>query len=515
MPVKTGCFYGRMQKEAAKTMDELLHMPHQEREAQGALKDWRSRLRAMAEGAASRWQEGSRRAGELLTALRERLGEHPVGPVPYLAASMVAGAALLLTTVYTPGYVVTIDGAQMGAVADTALVETAVEAVENRAARILDQDYAYAGEIECAPALVEKTNLTTRGELETYLFNQIGEVMKSYVLTVDGQVIGAADEEETIQALLDQVAAPYLNENTVDYGFVEDVRIRWEYISSDTVQDTDAMLATLTSNQQEATIYTVVEGDTYWDIAMDRGMSLSELESMNPGLDMNSLLVGQELVVEQSVPMLSVYTVDNLTYEQAIECPVEYVDDSSMYIGDTRTVSTGTEGVAQVNADVTYVNGVETEREVLSTVTVTEPTATVIAQGTTERPRTASTGTYIWPVNGTVTSTYGCRYIFGSYSFHSGLDIAAPYGTSIKAADGGKVTYAGWMSGYGYLIIITHDNGTQTYYAHCSSLVASVGDRVYQGQLIARVGSTGRSTGNHCHFEVRVNGSTKNPYNYL
>ena len=393
-------------------MDELLHMPHQEREAQGALKDWRSRLRAMAEGAASRWQEGSRRVGQALTALRERLGEHPVGPVPYLAASMVAGAALLLTTVYTPGYVVTIDGAQMGAVADTALVETAVEAVENRAARILDQDYAYAGEIECAPALVEKTNLTTRGELETYLFNQIGEVMKSYVLTVDGQVIGAADEEETIQALLDQVAAPYLNENTVDYGFVEDVRIRWEYISSDTVQDTDAMLATLTSNQQEATIYTVVEGDTYWDIAMDRGMSLSELESMNPGLDMNSLLVGQELVVEQSVPMLSVYTVDNLTYEQAIECPVEYVDDSSMYIGDTRTVSTGTEGVAQVNADVTYVNGVETEREVLSTVTVTEPTATVIAQGTTERPRTASTGTYIWPVNGTVTSTYGYRYIF-------------------------------------------------------------------------------------------------------
>lgn len=71
------------------------------------------------------------------------------------------------------------------------------------------------------------------------------------------------------------------------------------------------------------------------------------------------------------------------------------------------------------------------------------------------------------------------------------------------------------MSGYGYLVIITHDNGTQTYYGHNSSLVVSVGERVYQGQTIAKAGSTGRSTGVHCHFEVRVNGTARNPYNYL
>ena len=85
----------------------------------------------------------------------------------------------------------------------------------------------------------------------------------------------------------------------------------------------------------------------------------------------------------------------------------------------------------------------------------------------------------------------------------------------MKAADGGRVTYAGTKGNYGKLVIITHDDGTQTYYAHNSKLLVSVGDRVYQGQQIAKAGSTGRSTGNHCHFEIRIGGKTVNPLNYL
>ena len=85
----------------------------------------------------------------------------------------------------------------------------------------------------------------------------------------------------------------------------------------------------------------------------------------------------------------------------------------------------------------------------------------------------------------------------------------------VKAADGGTVSFAGWKGDYGNLVIITHDDGTQTYYAHNSNLLVSEGDSVYQGQAIAEAGSTGRSTGSHCHFEVRVNGEVQNPYDYL
>ena len=186
-----------------------------------------------------------------------------------------------------------------------------------------------------------------------------------------------------------------------------------------------------------------------------------------------------------------------------------------MYIGDTSVITRGVEGEEEVNATVTYINGQETARTINSTTTLREPTTTVMAVGTKEKPRTASTGSYQWPIYGRITSYFGGRYIFGSYSYHSGIDIAASYGAAVCAADGGTVTYAGYKGSYGNLVIITHDNGTQTYYGHNSSLTVSVGDKVYKGQQGARAGSTGRSTGVHCHFEIRVGGTSVNPLSYL
>lgn len=118
------------------------------------------------------------------------------------------------------------------------------------------------------------------------------------------------------------------------------------------------------------------------------------------------------------------------------------------------------------------------------------------------------------PVSGTITSRYGAVESVRDHT-HSGLDIAAPAGTSIKAAAGGTISYSGWMSGYGNLIIIDHENGVQTYYGHCSKLYATTGEIVEAGDVIAAVGSTGNSTGNHLHLEIRVNGQKVNPQKYL
>ena len=118
------------------------------------------------------------------------------------------------------------------------------------------------------------------------------------------------------------------------------------------------------------------------------------------------------------------------------------------------------------------------------------------------------------PVSGTITSRYGVVESVRDHA-HSGLDIAAPEGTKIKAAAEGTVSYSGWMGGYGYLIIIDHANGVQTYYGHCSKLYASVGDEVEPGDVIAAVGSTGNSTGNHLHFEIRIDGVSQNPQKYI
>lgn len=127
------------------------------------------------------------------------------------------------------------------------------------------------------------------------------------------------------------------------------------------------------------------------------------------------------------------------------------------------------------------------------------------------------TGAMGWPCSGPITSPFGYRThpIFGTTIFHAGIDIGVDYGTPIHAADSGVVVYAGWISGYGNAVIIDHGGGVSTLYGHNQSLAVSEGQSVSKGSVVAYAGSTGNSTGPHCHFEVDVNGSPVNPMGYL
>lgn len=157
------------------------------------------------------------------------------------------------------------------------------------------------------------------------------------------------------------------------------------------------------------------------------------------------------------------------------------------------------------------------KKEEAAKIAAAKKATSVSARGTaTTRTAGASipaTGaTFMRPVNGaTITSKYGKR----SSGFHTGTDFAIALGTPAYAAASGTVTFAGWKGSYGYLVIIDHGNGYQTYYAHCSALYVSAGQTVTQGQNISAVGSTGNSTGPHLHFEIRYNGNTLNPQNYV
>nr|WP_304257579.1 M23 family metallopeptidase [Phascolarctobacterium succinatutens] len=127
------------------------------------------------------------------------------------------------------------------------------------------------------------------------------------------------------------------------------------------------------------------------------------------------------------------------------------------------------------------------------------------------------TGQFMWPCNGPITSYYGWRThpIFGTTKYHSGMDIAVDSGTPIHAADSGTVVYSGWLGGYGNCIMIDHGGGLVTLYAHNSALNVGEGQYVSKGTVVAYAGSTGYSTGPHCHFEVRLHGELTEPLNYL
>jgi len=445
-------------------------------------------------------------------------GNRAVGPISFLLVSAALGSALTLTTLYSTSYAVVVDGEQVGVVADQSIVDHAIATVESQGSQLLGYDYQVDAQVDYEFGLTLKSDLNDEQTIRNYFYEQLTEVsdeLRAYEVVVNGRSIGAVKDETALNNMLEEMKDQYTTENTVETKFVESLQIRNVYAVED-LMTTDEMRQALEANSTGETTYTVEKGDTFNAIAYANDMSVSDLKALNPNIDINRLMVGDVLNVKDLIPTLSVQTLDHEVYTQAIECPVETVEDSSMYKGTSKIITQGTEGEAQIEADVVYVNGYEQERTVTSSTTLREPTTTVKAVGTKEKPKTASTGTYTWPTSSRrINSYFGGRYLYGYYDYHSGLDIHATYGEKIKAADGGTVTFAGWKGSYGYLVIITHDNGVQTYYAHNSSLLVSAGDKVYQGQAIAKAGSTGNSTGVHCHFEVRVGGRAVNPLNYL
>ncbi|MEG2455621.1 MAG: M23 family metallopeptidase [Oscillospiraceae bacterium] len=489
-------------------MDELLPLPHHDAAARRSLREY-----------AALGADAAVRLGRDLSALLHKtdasLAGRKLGPAVFLAASLLCAATFVVTTVYTPSYVVSLEGTPLGTVTSRQDFEGAVERVEARATQILGYDYSLNAQPTYSFALTEKEKISPVSGFETYLFNQIGEVMKTYTLRVGDQFLGAATDKQAIDAMLDELKAPYLNENTVSAEFVDDVSVAYEYTASGVEQDLAKIKEVLHSNSKEKTVYTVVKGDTYSDIAYNNDMAMDDLFALNPQASIDRLMIGDQITVNASVPFLSVETVDAVTYSEELPCPIEEQKSDSMYQGDSKVLDPGVPGEALVSANVTFLNGVEQERTVTQNTVVREATTRVVAVGTKARPKTMPKGYFIWPTYGRITSYFGYRSIFGTYSYHSGLDIAVPYGTTISAADGGTVSWSGYKGSYGKLIIIDHGGGKRTLYGHNSSLLVSTGDKVYQGQAIAKAGSTGRSTGTHCHFEVQLNGTAVNPLSYL
>lgn len=463
------------------------------------------------------WKAPSVRLPSLPNFLERR---RAMDPVIFLVLVLSLCSFTILTHLYGPAYRVAVDGVELGLVEDCGQVEEAIRRVEDRASGILGYDYTIHQQVEYTFSIAPKEERTSVSTVETYLFDQIGEVMKSSVLWIGGEKVAATDDAQALDAMLQEIKAPYIHDNTITACFEGQVAVTREYIPTADILENDALSTLLNSNSLEKQEYVVLPGDTFSGIAAQLNMNLEELATLNPQVtDIANLMVGDVLTVRRAVPFLSVRTMDREVYTDALPFETETVEDNTMYEGNTTILVKGVPGVATYDANVTYLNGMETERVVNSVTVVEEPVTQRVAVGTLPRPKTMATGRLIWPLRGHITSGYGGRYIFGSYSFHSGVDIAASYGASIVASDGGKVVFAGTGTGsywsYGKYVEIDHENGLRTIYAHCSSLNVSTGDRVFQGQLIGRVGATGRATGNHCHFQVKLWGETVNPYKYL
>ena len=439
-------------------------------------------------------------------------------PVAFLFGAVAIAAAATVLSLYTLGAEVTYDGQRLGVVASSRAAQQVVEELED-ITRKTTGNGGYAVDealLSTETGVFPRRELLSRDEFEETLGDALGQLEYAYVLYVDGEKVVATTRSGALEDLLEQLKLGYQTADTVNAYFVEDVEIRQEYVESSYVMNLGYIAEILNETKQGEVTYTVESGDSYYSIAEDYEMSLEDLMKLNEGYDPDLLRVGDVLTISNAVPYLTVVNVERQRYVQDTPYQVEYTDDASMYQGEYKVTSAGVYGKADVTANVTYINGAETEREVVASVTLSQPVTEQQLRGTKERPTWYPTGSFSWPCTGTLTSRFGYRSLrLSGSNNHQGIDIGNSYGTSIYASDGGTVTYAGWMGGYGYLIIIDHGNGYETYYGHNSSLVAYVGQKVHKGQLIARMGSTGYSTGNHCHFGIKLNGTFVNPLNYL
>ncbi len=434
----------------------------------------------------------------------------------FLTASVALAVFAVYHVLYTTGTTVLLDGVALGTVANEEEAKAAKLSVERSISDVVGYDYTLEdSQVSYDTGRTFRSSIVDEDELETALAESLGVVEHGYALYVGGEFIGATQTEGAFEQLLDQVAAEYRNENTVSLDFLEQVEVLEKDLPVEDFTNLADAAMLLNSTKAGQVTYTVKKGDCWSLIAQDHGMTNQELLALNPGYEIDKLNIGDELIISNAVPYLTVRAVQMEYYVADIPYEIEYVDDNTMWEGDTRVISKGAYGTADTVARVTYEGTTEVERTIEQQTMITEPVTEVQARGTLERPSWAPTGSFRWPTSGTVTSKYGYRKIFGGTSFHGGIDIANKSGTDIVAADGGEVIYAGWMSGYGYLIKIDHQNGYVTYYGHNSSLLVSVGDKVYKGQHIAEMGATGRVTGTHCHFEVRLNGERQDPMDYL
>ena len=441
-----------------------------------------------------------------------------VNPFYFIGGAAVVAAVAIFFSFYTLGTTVEYNGNVVDTVASASQARKAAAKLESVTTETLGKSYEIAKDaIHYSTAFVRRSDVTDTTTFEQDLAEELGQVTYGYSLYIDDELVGSTQYAGALDELLEQIKQMYVSADTLTVDFVENVRIAEGYVPTESVMNLGTIAELLNSTKAGEVTYTVVKGDTWGQIANNNGMTAAELEALNPGYDINRIHIGVALTLSNAVPYLTVKVTERQNYIEDINYDVNYVNDSSMYQGDERVISRGTYGSADIVADVTYVNGEEQERTVISSVTLTDPVAETRARGTKVRPTWYPTGSFRWPCSGRITSYFGYRNtgIRGATSNHKGIDIACARGTPIYAADGGRVIFSGYKGAMGYVVIIDHNNGYVTYYEHNGSLLVSAGQTVYKGQQIAKAGRSGVASGVHCHFGIQRNGTYVNPLNYL
>lgn len=440
-----------------------------------------------------------------------------------------ASCLLLFATIHfwntaTFGIRVEYDGVDVGIIQDEKIYREAAELARDR---VYSEDGSFT--ISDTPVMNvtishQDAMLDTTAMCNNILSTHGDAISEGCGLYVNKKFIGSMRSREELEDVLNDIKKAYLTGAKNERAeFIQKVELTDGLFLSDSVMTKKQMKKILTAEAVVKKEYTVKANDVMGTIARDLDMTLSKLRSLNPQVKNDIIYEGQKLVVQSPQPFLRVKVVRTVRYYETIDYSIEKEYDNTKYVTWEYVKVRGVEGKQKVTAEVTYVDGLEQSRTILTIKVTKQPVAKVVIVGT--KPVYANgnqitqgdgktTGSMTWPVPSCHNMSRGWQV--GHYALDITNGPTPIYGAAIVAADGGTVIFSGWNTGgYGYLVQIQHANGLQTMYAHCSALNVVTGQKVTRGQVIARVGSSGWSTGPHLHFEVRQNGIRINPLNFV
>lgn len=431
----------------------------------------------------------------------------------------------------------TVNGSFMGYISD--------ENVYLEAAQIVQKRINYSGSrvemITLEPGIevdivgyASKLNNNQLADKMLELLMGADNIKEGYGLYIGDAFYGTLESTEKTIAALDKVLDQFRTNNPGESAtFDKEITYTPGVYLTDSFIDEDETIKMLTSSKKVAKYYTVVNGDAHVLIAQKTGMTIEELDHLNPGFSNKTYNAGDQILIDAEEPFLSVKITRPETYSESIPYETEYYEDSTLYENNDAIMSKGVLGERTVTADVSYINGVEVSRTVTSRTVTKQPVTELRAIGTKPRPAGLTApgtlieaGKLLWPAGGYYHGSYEggliseVTYGHGGYYGHKGVDIVGDLWSPLYAAHNGVVIEIGYepskLTGRGNYVRIQGDDGLVTHYYHMVEWPScSVGQRVTAGDVIGYMGDTGAATAVHLHFEVRYGGIAQNPIDYL